>query len=66
MVLVYDCHFDVSPVTVLILIPSPSEWKVTVFHRVFPDGMVENYPGFPPPQDSPSVSSMEVKTYICN
>ena len=39
------------------LLPSRSQW----FYRVFPDGIVENYPGFASPQDSSSVSSMEVK-----
>ena len=33
----------------------------TGFTEYFPDGIVENYPGFPPPQDSPSAPSMEVK-----
>ena len=37
--------------------PCESWW----FRSVFPSRIAENYPGFPPPQDSLSVSSMEVK-----
>ena len=35
--------------------PSGSRW----FHRIIPNGTAENCPGFPPPQDSPSLSVSE-------
>ena len=39
------------------LLPSGSRWS----HMTIPDTTAENCPGFPPPQDSPSVFSMAVK-----
>ena len=39
------------------LSPSGLQW----FHRKSPDRIAKNYPGCSPPQDSISVSSMEVK-----
>ena len=37
-------------------------FRAAVVSKSISRQIVENYPGFPPPQNSPSVSSMDVKT----